>query len=292
MNPFDFRGPQFLAFYIVFAIVVIVAGVRVLRWCAARIAGDLDPRAITDPYLIACLRNGAAEAIRVATAALIDRGLLAFDGINVKMTDLGKNTRPRRELERKILAHCETPRVASTLPHLYELLAECSEWEVRDPDRSILRLRKLVFLVVAAVLIAVSAAKIVIALERGRTNVGYLIVLTFFACAIASHNIGENESVRAGRRLVNDLRNLFDSLRLRARELQPGGSSAEVALLAAVFGVTELPFPWAQSLFPPPPKSDSVSYASGGSSGSDSSSSSCGSSCGGGCGGGCGGCGS
>ena len=78
---------------------------------------------------------------------------------------------------------------------------------------------------------------------------------------------------------------LFKRLPERAASLKPGGESNEMAMLAAVFGLTALPaaaYPFVEKIYPKP---QSDSSGSGGDSGS-----SCSSSCGGGCGGGgCGG---
>jgi hypothetical protein len=103
--------------------------------------------------------------------------------------------------------------------------------------------------------------------------------------AVAGYRITHPRQTGRGKALLADLGSLFKSLKDRAAGFQPGSNPAELALLAAVFGVTALPvdaFPYSKTLFPQP------SAGSG-----DSGGSSCGSSCGGGgCGGGCGGCGS
>jgi hypothetical protein len=104
-----------------------------------------------------------------------------------------------------------------------------------------------------------------------------------------------------GNRVLEDFRTLFSRLRDRATEVQVGGATNELALLAGVFGLGALSgtaFAQMQTLFPMGTRNRSSTWLGScgsacGSSWGSSSGSSCGSSCGGGgCGGGCGGCGS
>ena len=85
MNPFELRGPEFLAFYAVFGLVVL--GLLVLF----RHAGEPEDSArvsISDPYLIAYLRGGRNEALRVVTMSLIERDLLKVEGVGLKTLQL------------------------------------------------------------------------------------------------------------------------------------------------------------------------------------------------------------
>jgi uncharacterized membrane protein YgcG len=145
------------------------------------------------------------------------------------------------------------------------------------------------------VLGSVAALKIFIALSRGRTNIGFLILLGAFFGAIVYLVINPFRTT-AGNAMLEDLRTLFGALRNRAGAMGWNGLSAgnELALFAAVFGTGALPAGAAalNVIFRKPSPERSSSSSCGSSCGS-SSGSSCGSSCGGGgCGGGCGGCGS
>jgi uncharacterized protein (TIGR04222 family) len=75
VNPFDFRGPEFLLFYFVFSLVVLMTLI-LLRW-RDQLPAPGKPL-LDDPYLVAFLRGGEGEALRVATLSLIDRGLLTL----------------------------------------------------------------------------------------------------------------------------------------------------------------------------------------------------------------------
>ena len=167
--------------------------------------------------------------------------------------------------------------------------AECEPTLVRrgllpSPDQRAVRMR--LWLAAGGALTAVAAIKIVIAISRGRSNVGFLVLLGL-GFLIATFAATHPRRTSAGNALVGDLRTLFGGLKDRASSLRPQSGGTDLALLAAVFGVgAALPvYPEAKKLFPQSGASD------GGGSSDSSGGSSCGSSCGGG-GGGCGGCGS
>jgi uncharacterized protein (TIGR04222 family) len=297
-NPLDFSGPQFLAFYAFVALVVLT-----VLWLA-RGAAERGPAPridTSDPFLIADLRGGPDEAVRVAAVSLIDRGLLVVDEAErtLKAKPGAKALRPiEQALQRKFAE----ARPATDIFIDFDLRAACFPYEdaltrlglLADDDTQRARNRRLGIAV--AILVALAGAKIYVALQRGRTNVLFLIILACVAC-VAAFGLSNARRTARGDALVADLRRLFVRLRARAGTIRPGGGTADAALLAAVFGLGALPaagFGFVRRLYPRAP--DTSGWSSGWSSpsyGSWSSwSSSCGSSCGGGGGGGCGGCGS
>ena len=163
------------------------------------------------------------------------------------------------------------------------------------------RLKRLV--IAGLVLIGVGGAKVLIALEAGRANVGFLIILMIVAVIVAG-KISFPRLTESGKAMLEDVKSLYSGLKDRAALSKPGDAGVEPAMLAAVFGVGALSATgYADQLAPHRRKKADGSCATdcgcgsscSSSSSSDSSSSSCssGSSCsgGGGCGGGCGGCG-
>jgi hypothetical protein len=135
---------------------------------------------------------------------------------------------------------------------------------------------------------AVALTKVLIALDAGRTNVGFLIILTIASIIVAAA-LSFPRLTQSGKTMIEDVQNLYGGLRNRAMFLPPGGGTIEPMMLAAAFGVGALHgegFAYASQLFP---RQRSTSNSCGTDGGCGSS---CGSSCGGGgCGGGCGGCG-
>src|SRR5688500_16725244 len=186
LNPFDLRGPEFLVFYLVFAGLVL-AGQLLARRLGERAS---RPRPPVDPRRIAYLRGGATEVVRVATVDLVQRGLLdasadwlvAREGAASRVTD---------RLDRALVAACEAGRRSSDLlsraildPIDREYRPQLEEMGLLVGER-VRSARILVAILAIMTLVGVGLAKVMIALERGRTNVGLLIVLLIAASVVS-----------------------------------------------------------------------------------------------------------
>jgi uncharacterized protein (TIGR04222 family) len=288
-NPFEWRGPEFLVFYVILGLIVIVA-VALLRRRSEPVVAMTGP--LTDYLKIAYLRGGPDEALRVATISLMDRGLVeAVDEHHVKISS-AKMPAGLQRTEQRLLEACQHSTRASAIVEDTRLritvTTECQGHLVRAgllPDDKVTADRLLLLVASVAFLGLVAILKIAIALGRGRTNVGLLIAaVPIFGYVI--YRIANPFRTLAGEAMLADLRQLFRALKDRTWSIGTPGETQELALVAAVFGISALPGRGAVSekLFRRP---ETESASSCGSSGS-----SCGSSCGGGCGGGCGGCGS
>lgn len=289
MNPFDLRGPQFLLFYLLVGVGVITALV-VVRLLRER--GPIGVR-LHDPYLIGCLRGGIPEVLRLVVVSLCDRGLLERSGDTLTARP-GAAARVVDPVERAVLELYESPAPPTAVfgdraaRQAAEPLQQKLERHGLLPDAAVRSARAGRLLLAIVVLLGLSLTKIVIALQRGRSNIGLLIFLTVVFCALAAAAGIRARTVR-GEAALADLHRLFARLRGKSPELGPENHH-EALFLAAVFGIGALPSSWAyaQGWY-----ARSASSSSGGSSCGSSSSCSSGSSCGGGCGGGgCGGCGS
>jgi uncharacterized protein (TIGR04222 family) len=312
VNPFDFSGQAFLLFYlgVGVAAIALMSGRRKSR------EGRGDTLTLSDPYLIAYLRGGAYDALRVATVSLVDSGLLTVERDQLQATR-SADEHPGPPVERAVLDHFSTQQPANTLyrnPGLEGLaeseLGEALKRQGLLPDDETRRERRGRLVLTMALLWILAFIKVVLALSRGRTNVVFLcilaIVFSFWALAIHSPR-----RTARGDAMLKDLRALFRHLWQRAAVLRPGSGTAEAAFLAAVFGLAALPgtaWAYTRTVFPRATASTSGTSC-GSSSGWGSSSTACGSSssgssgascssgssdgggpsCGGG--GGCGGCG-
>jgi uncharacterized protein (TIGR04222 family) len=296
-NPLDFHGPAFLAFYVVLGLVVtaVVAALRRRSEPATAVAGPL-----TDYLRIAYLRGGPDEALRIATLALMDRGLLELvDEHHVKAVHPDVPAGLQRT-EQRLLESCREPARASALLADASLrvtaATECESPLVREgllPEETMKANRVWLLMVASLLLGSVAVSKILIALSRGRTNVLFLIIAGVVFGFVVYH-VTNPFRTAAGDAMLVDLRTLFWALKDRAASLSLGAmqNGNDLALVAAVFGIGSLPAS-AGSLEAIFRKPVSQSSSGCGSSCGSSSGSSCGSSCGGGgCGGGCGGCGS
>ena len=313
MNPLDLRGPEFLVFYLLFSVGVIGCVILLRRRDEGRESGKPP---LDDPYLVAYLRGGGGEAVRVAALSLLDRGLLTikssgsssrFSGAEnrLELTDSRAIESVKRPIEKRILEAFKTPVPISTTLELLESSAPCLNYARNleelgllpgDDTRERRRMRKQIAI---SLLLGVAFLKILIAISRGRTNILFLIVLAIVAAYITAHISNPFRTTR-GEKFLEDVKSLFASIRLRADSLRPGGATSDLAWLASAYGLTAVPtliFPHVSAFFPRKPLPNWGSTGSGDSSGFFSScgSASCG---GGGCGGGgcggggCGGCGS
>jgi uncharacterized protein (TIGR04222 family) len=278
MWPFDLRGPEFLLFYVVVSAIVLTAA-YFLRHVGE--PSDAPKINLSDPYLIAHLRGGKNEALRVVTMTLVDRGLL-IASVNKIAAAEGAFGKTRVELEQKIIRHFNPSASATSLFKMKEADPEMKRYEDELTRLGLLpvqeskQARRIRASIAAMVLLGIGVAKVVVAENTGHHNVGFLIVLTVVFTIVAI-GISLPRRTRAGDRMIDDLRTLFAALKEKSVHLQNGASPAEFALMAAVFGMATIP--GAKALFP---------------QGGSSCGSGCGSSSGGGSscgGGGCGGCG-
>lgn len=295
MTPFDLNGPAFLLFYFVFGIVVCVVLRRAIAHNEA--AGAWAPLR-NDPYLIAFLRGGAVESVKLAVVALIDRGLLRYEKSVLSLARADAEQFVQRDIERAVIKRCSAGVSADAVLNGAPLMPACAAYRadliaggfLAGP--ATMRLRWPPVLLALGLLLGCGAIKVAVAVARGHFNVAILLVMMVLFAAIA---VGQRpiESTGRGKVALANLQTLFARLRTRAPRMTPGGETNEMALLAAVFGFSALPprvFPYVQQMYGPKP----------GAGDSGSSSSACGSSDGGGgggssgCGGGggCGGCGS
>ncbi|KAB8056697.1 TIGR04222 domain-containing membrane protein [Janthinobacterium sp. FT14W] len=303
-NPFDWSGPWFLLAYLLFGVLVLYLARELLIRQELR-----NPHAqlslADDPYRIAFLRGGAVEAVKIAAIVLVDRGLLRADGPLLETASADSLRFASHDIERDVLrlylgrqGHSKELAVqAEMLPSCRAYLETLTQQEllVGPP---LLRRRERITWTAHWLLLTVAAAKAVIAISRQHYNLLFLaLLLAIFLLVL--RGLRKRRSSWSAQRLLTDLRMLFGRLNMRSSRLQAGGNSADMALLAAIFGLGALPpsvYAYVAQLYPAPRHntgSDSSSGStgdSGGGSSGDGGGSSCGSGCGG-CGGG-GGCGS
>jgi uncharacterized protein (TIGR04222 family) len=290
MSPFDWTGPWFLLFYLVLGV---FSYWFVYFYVTYRERQQPVPKLkMSDPFQIAFLRGGENEAIRIASVSLVDRGLLRIIDASSKTPKL-ETTYPRdinlgkTRIERALLKLYRVAQESSVAFSDPECKHSCGLYQellgehrlVRNAE--IIQERAIPIGLIAILLAGVAVLKITIALERGRENIAFLIILSIVVVYVLVLLIWRHRT-GLGDRMLSDLRTLFQSLYMRRDSLRPRLQTTDAALLAAVFGLSALPaaFQYARDIF------RKASSSSSGSCGS-----ACGSSCGGG-GGGCGGCGS
>ena len=291
LNPFDLSGPDFLIFYGLLGILVL-GGLFVAGWLSE--SGTVPRLDYSDPFLLAYLRGGEREVVRVAAVSLADRGLLKVSNDKLSVANEAALNLVRRPVERSILQRLSIATDFATLFDSATVRAACKEYKDKLqqlhllPDDKLSGARMNRLLIALVLLIGVALIKIIVATMRGRQNIWFLILMAAVLSYIAVR-IHNPFRTTLGDALLTDLRTLFAPLKNRASMINPGGATGEAALLMAVFGLTALPM----SRFPIISQFREKNRSYGGSCGATgcgSTSSSCsGGSCGGG--GGCGGCG-
>lgn len=295
MNPFDLAGPQFLLFYLIYATLVIAGMVFWRKRAELSESPRID---LSDPYLIAYLRGGEREVLRVATVALIDRGLLVKIGTQLKRAENASPDSVHRPIEKALLNKYTRSGEVSWIFEDDGLSKACEPYgrTLRQarllPDEWVNQRRLMRMLVACFLLAGVGLTKVWIALDAGRTNVGFLIVLTIIAIAVAV-KLSFPRLTESGKAIIEDAQSLYSGMRTRAESLSAGSAGIEPLMLAAVFGLGAVAGPAFLSAdpFEQERKRETVDSGASGCGSSCSSGSSCGSggsSCGGG---GCGGCG-
>ncbi|HVH80365.1 MAG TPA: TIGR04222 domain-containing membrane protein [Stellaceae bacterium] len=290
MNPFDWTGPNFLIFYIAligFAVAALYAAILIAE------DGPAPALPLADPYQIAWLRGGAPETVRIAVLSLLDREAIDLDITGIvanpdKPTTAAVAGPP---IERAVLDCCAQGRIG-----LRELAADravaaaaescrrgLEQLKLVPSDEQMDRRRKLM-VAAAFALLVVAFIKLVVALDRGHSNVLLLILLGIASPFIVWLPVRVRRT-RLGDRMLADLRQLFGALRERAATIRRGEMTSEAMLLAAAFGLSALPAGSYVDLLQAYRRVDQANSGSGCGGGGGG----CG---GGGGGGGCGGCGS
>lgn len=301
VNPFDWSGPWFLLAYLIFGLLVYYLARELLIRQELR-----NPHAqlslADDPYRIAFLRGGALEAVKIAAIVLVDRGLLRADGPLLETASADSLRFASHDIERDVLRlYLGRQGHSKELAAQADMLPSCRAYQDSLTQQELLvgppllRRRERITWPARYLLLTVAAVKAVIAISRQHYNLLFLaLLLAIFLLML--RGLRTQATSWSAQRLLTDLRMLFGRLNQRAARLQAGSSSADMALLAAIFGLGALPlsvYAYVAELYPVPRhSSDSSSGGTGDSSsgGGDGGGDGGGSGCGG-CGGG-GGCGS
>jgi len=330
INPLDMRGPEFLGFYVLWGAGVFLLA-KLLRafWNRAgetpagpRWSPGIYPSEVDAPA-IALLRSGPEEVARVILGKLVAEGFLVLNGSTVGLPAPPPQDRSRlapldEEVLRAVSAAAGSAEIGARealnctilelTPHLAPLREELeSAGLAPGPEQR--RDYRFLGLAVLLMVTGFGAAKLLVALARGRSNIQFLLLLMAISLVLSVRLMKPPRQTGAGTRYLEWLRRSHEGLAI----LLSNGrrqSFGELTLVAAIFGLGYLPMLASlQAALVPPPRArsdgDGGSFDSGCSSGGGSSNScssggsSCssgGSSCsgcggGGGCGGGCGGCG-
>ncbi|MBD2298665.1 TIGR04222 domain-containing membrane protein [Nostoc sp. FACHB-190] len=304
----DMYGPNFLLLYgIVIAATLLLCG-RLVQDPTKNQPLPLIP-AEPDPYKIAYLRSQATGIAHLVLFNLIQQGYLQVSGQTISKTSDHPDISNLQPVERQVFEKISEPATAKTSLWLATECVQpfCIAYQEQLDDEKLLyaskwQIRNVQFGLVGAMLIfSFGCYKLLIALGKGRYNVGFLILMGVLSIIYLLWFVSQPHPPLShlGNRYLQQLQTTFNQL----RETSIVNNNL---LVLALFGVESLAgtaydayykafLPPAYSTTSSRSSSSSSSSCSSGSGGSSCSSSSCssGSSCGGGgcggCGGGCGG---
>jgi uncharacterized protein (TIGR04222 family) len=312
MNPLDLTGPEFLRFFLPYGICVLALA-WLLRAAAQYTLGPRPDARWTpgaypregDAYAIAFLRGGAPEAVRTVMARLVGAGLLNVESRLVRSLgepDVGAvQLQPIEQTAWSAL----TPGVPMPASEAEQRVRDAS-WEHLASIETLLtgeglllgyEGRRAYWFLTALAWLATAGlglAKLAVALSRGRTNIGFLLILVAAFTFAVFRWLSPPRQTNPARRYLDWLQESHRGLVAMLTAGQRNGAG-ELALATGIYGLTSIPALANLGIaFQPvqPVRRDASSSCSASSCGSSGSSDSGGSSCGGGCGGGgCGGCG-
>ena len=261
MNPFDLRGPPFLALY-----ALVSTGGLLYMYFTARGMLFGPPRAVSvgahkhlrDPYLMAYLKGGFRHTLTIVVFSLHQRRIVSGAGEAELRASGSKDVLAavHNTLEIAVLRSLAIPQRLHQVRdnmHLKETVEAYAEplrqsGLVADEDEFERRLPA--FILVGVVLFAFAAIKIVLALQRGHSNVLFLVILTLLAI-IATWVIFNRRRTNAGDQALSNQQTLLARLKDRVNRLAADGATNEAVLIAATFGLGALPeyeYPFAKQL--------------------------------------------
>lgn len=308
MNPLDWTGPEFLVFYIPYGLCIVA-----LAWLArtlflalqrqdtfpnARWMPGIYPREADAP-VIAFLRGGHREAVRTLLSRLVGLGLIEVEGHQVRARSADPadpGAAPLQPIERgawraldhsaRSAADAESRVQKAVAPHLQEMSQMLADQGLLTGDAQKTALRRLLAITWLAVC-GLGLLKLVVGLARGRTNVGFLVLLLIGFTLLIFRLLKLPRRLPAGDRYLSWLQEAHSGLVQRVESGQRDGAG-DLALAAGIYGLAAVPALAPLGLAFDPAEDPRRHNDSG--AGCSSSASSDGGGDGGG-GGGCGGCG-
>jgi uncharacterized protein (TIGR04222 family) len=288
-SPFDFKGPEFLGFYLA-SFAIACAAAAVLRWHLRQPAGIVggEPPPL-DPYAVTYLSGGRDLAISAALTNLCQRGVINVSSLFGRLAAVNPLPSDAHAFERGIydlVARCSdtVKAVREKGENLTTVIAESLKEQGLVVSDAQARRTMVAPLLLAAVVPIMGLIKILVGLERDRP-VGFLVAACIVSLIVIAAGFARRPlRTRRGDAVLAALRSRHEGLRETARTSFSNLSDAALPLAIGLFGMSVLAGTPLDDL-----RNNLQPTASGSSCGSGCGGSSCGG--GGDGGGGCGGCG-
>ncbi|MCC5634970.1 TIGR04222 domain-containing membrane protein [Nostoc sp. CHAB 5844] len=296
----DMYGPNFLLLYGTVIVATLLLCERLVQDPTKNQPLPLIP-AEPDPYKIAYLRSQATGVAHLVLFNLIQQGYLQVSEQTISQAPNHPDTSNLQPVERQVFERLSEPATAKTSLWLATQCVQsfCKAYQEQLHNEQLLYGAKWqewnikVGLVGAMLIFGLGGYKLLIALGKGRYNVGFLIIIGVSSIIYLLWFVSQHKFLsHLGKRYLQQLQTTFAQLRETS-------ILSNNLLVVALFGVESLAGTTYDSYYKaffPPAYSRTSSRSNRSSSSSCSSSSGCsscssGSSCGSSCGGGCGGCG-
>lgn len=285
-SPFDYRGPDFLGFYIFIEFIALAIAFSLRRALRLPIQ-PLSPVPPT-PIEVAYLKGGASRAAQAALVSLMSRGLVELDLITNRLKATSDDFRGGSFLEEKLLRKIYlNPMPVKDLATWAAVEGRVVADDLRPkglvPSEKSDALYRVLPMLVAAIPPVLGFIKIQIGLARERP-VGFLVLLVIVTGISALFFLLPAIRSRAGDAA---LEKISKPVLFQSTDAVDNSYAESLVLLLAISGPTALnntPLDYMTTQLAPPQNSGSGSGGCSGGSG-------CGGGGGGGCGGGGGGCG-
>lgn len=277
-------GPMFLAFYASVTIVTLLG-----CWLALRTAPDIEPAPLVppnpDPYEIAYLRGGEDESA--------GKGLLGKTRLRPAADDKADKGLPSaaHQVLRVFRSHDEPVERMQRLPAFRDAVRSIAEpfaSRYAEPFLVPETRRATVRGIGWMIILGLGGYKLVVALQRGHTNVLFLCMMALIALPVLWGATKSRLNSR-GKEFLNKIQNAYGDLKTKPKTHGGPLEHGDLMLAVGLFGAPVLmggaDVHYAELL------GRQAMRDSGSTGGSYSSCSSSSGSDGGGCGGGCGGCG-
>src|SRR5262245_30278510 len=179
MNPFDLTGPAFLVLYVAISAIVIAMS-RHYRHRAE--SGPVPKLELSDPYLVAYLRGGEQEVLKLGGVTLIDHGLLVVEGQAVRQADPSSAGQTLHPLEQALIRKIGAPTRADAIFSAPELKKACLPYRTKLekagllPDARTRSARLSRCLLTVAILVTIGLTKVAIGISRDRPT-AFLLAL-------------------------------------------------------------------------------------------------------------------
>lgn len=236
------HSSEFLMAYAVAGVGTVLA-VYLLRFWAE--GGPIPKSHIDDPRLIACLRGGVEEVIRISTVSLVEKGYLKLDWNVVAVNPEKDQREPTDAVEGRILGLTVTSQPAVSLLSDSRLNDLCADFEEAlkkaglVPNQAQVRGRMIRAVTGLVLILGVGVSKIWIALSEGRSNIWFTVALMTLFSGLVLYSL-RSRRTRRGNNFLSGVQRLYQGALFQSDRLRAEGRIEELVLLTSVFGIGAL----------------------------------------------------